>query len=68
MVSHDGERDARDDREGGKARVEVDDSNVPVGNAPVAKRWPLYTMVVVWLGWIGFLVAIGLLSHRSPMS
>ena len=71
MVSEHGERHLANDREksrSGGSRIEEDDRSVPVGNAPVATRWPLFLMVIAWLGWVAFLVAINLSNYRSPMS
>lgn len=41
------------------------DPSVPCGNAPPLPRWPLWIAALVWVGWIGFLIAMAVLVVRS---
>ena len=34
-----------------------EDPSVPAGNAPPMPKWPLAVMLVIWVGWVGFLAA-----------
>ena len=44
-----------------KPRINWEDPNIPVGNAPPLPRWPLAAMGLAWLVWVVFL-AVMLLS------
>ena len=39
-------------------RINWDDPNVTVGNAPPVPRWPLFAAGLAWLGWVVFLVVM----------
>ena len=41
-----------------KSRIDWDDPNVPVGNAPPLPRWPLFVASLAWVGWVVFLAVM----------
>ena len=41
-----------------KPRTDWNDPAVPIGNAPPLPRWPVVVLGLVWLAWIGCLVAM----------
>ena len=47
-------------------RINWSDPDVAAGNAPPLPRWPLAVAVILWLGWIGFLLSTAL--ARVPSS
>ncbi len=46
------------DDPGKKPRTDWNDPMVPIGNAPPLPRWPVVVLGLVWLAWIGCLVAM----------
>ncbi len=62
-MSKDGQQSAKttDPQESGaggasrKRRVDWEDPNVPVGNAPPLPRWPVYVSGLAWAAWVLFL-------------
>ena len=63
-MSEDGKKPAKttDSKESGaggtsrKRRIDWEDPNVPVGNAPPLPRWPVYVSGLAWAGWVVFLL------------
>lgn len=41
------------------------DPSIPCGNAPPLPWWPVGLAALVWVGWIGFLIAMVMLVLRS---
>ena len=41
-----------------KPRIDWEDPNVPVGNAPPLPRWPLAVVGLAWLVWVVFLMVM----------
>jgi hypothetical protein len=41
-----------------KPWIDWGDPSVPAGNAPPLPRWPLALALVLWLAWMGFLLAM----------
>ncbi len=41
-----------------KPRIDWEDPNIPVGNAPPLPRWPLAVTGLAWLAWGVFLVVM----------
>ncbi len=39
-------------------RIDWDNPDTPAGDAPAMSRWPLIASIVVYSGWIVFLVAM----------
>ncbi len=35
-----------------------EDPSVPAGNAPPMPKWRLPVLLVIWVGWVGFLAAV----------
>ena len=41
-----------------KPRINWEDPEVPVGNAPPMPRWPVLVLGIAWIGWITFLIVM----------
>ena len=48
-----------------KPRINWDDPDIPVGNAPSMHRWPLIASALVFAAWMVFLVAMAVLRIRT---
>ena len=48
-------------------RINWNDPDVPAGNAPPLPRWPLVLAALVWVGWLGFLVAMAVVRTSTEV-
>ena len=50
-----------------RPRINWNDPDVPAGNAPPLPRWPLVLAALLWVGWLGFLVAMALMRTGTEI-
>jgi hypothetical protein len=48
-----------------KPRIDWQDPNVPIGNAPPLPRWPLVLSGLAWLLWIVLMLVLSLEQHSG---
>lgn len=50
-----------------KPRIDWEDPNIPVGNAPPLPRWPLVVIGLVWVAWIVFMFVLVLSCSQAAV-